>query len=148
MALLATVPPFMSSSAVPQPSSHDLQSSTADALAEKQDIRVCSSCKRVQIPTNQPWKRCPSCREKSRNYKKKYTAARVALATMKTPNETSPVTSGKRKEREDELEGKADRLDGMKKKMRKHFKEKPIGPSENTSLPVMVSTLSIDPQDT
>ena len=120
-----------------------------DATFGQQGTRVCSTCKRVQLPTNQKWKRCPPCREKSREYRKRH-LARVALATIQIPNENSPVTTGKRKEREDEEredEDKADRLDRMKKKMRKHFADKPIGSSEHTSLPVTVSIRLIDPRD-
>jgi hypothetical protein len=64
---------------------------------------------------------------------------------MTVPNDNGAPASEKRKERDDE--DMTDRLDGMKKKMRKHFKEKPIGTPNDPSTTVNVSIRSIDPRD-
>jgi hypothetical protein len=117
-------------------------SSPVAVPANQNDMRNCSKCKRGKIPTHEQWKSCSSCREKSRNYNKRAAAARVALANLQIPNDNSPLTSGKRKEREDEE--MSHRLDKMKKKMKNHFEENPSSTSDNS---VAVSILSIDPQD-
>jgi hypothetical protein len=128
---------IMSSSKVSQ--SHSLisgglpPSSSAEISVNKNGTSYCSQCKR-QISADQPWKRCLSCREKNRGYRKR-AAARAALANLEIPNDDHAqlLVNGKRKERTDDT---SDRLGGMKKKMRKVFQDKPSAKSTVPSLSV------------
>jgi hypothetical protein len=117
------------SSAVPQSPSSAISVNPNDTL-------YCSQCKRVQIPAGQAYKRCLSCREKSRNYRKRAAATRATLANLDIPNIDSAQSLVKEKRKERTEEDASGIMGRMTKKMKNGFEAKPSATSTIVSLSV------------